>query len=62
VNLKKKIPINIQETCRPKIILHQKRKSFSYRKIKTLNLKSIEKTLKATSDKSQVKHKGRFYT
>ena len=45
-NLKKEMPINIQEAYRILIRLDQKRKSFQHKLIKTQNLQNKERILK----------------
>jgi hypothetical protein len=50
-NLKKEMPIKVQEVYRTPIRLHQKRKSFSHIITKTLNIQSKERILKNCKEK-----------
>jgi hypothetical protein len=54
-NLKKEMPINIQETYRTPNRLDQKRNSSYHIIVKTLNAQNKERILKAVSEKGHVK-------
>jgi hypothetical protein len=56
-NLKKKMPINIQEFYKTPIKLDQKRKSSHHIIIKPLNVQNKERILKGVRGKGQVTHK-----
>jgi hypothetical protein len=58
-NLKKEMPMSIQETYRTPNRLDQKRNSFHHIIIKTLNALNKERILKAVREKGQVTYKGR---
>jgi hypothetical protein len=58
-NLKKEMPIKIQEACRISNRLDQKRNSPQHIIIKTLNIQNKERILKAEKAKNQVTYKGR---
>ena len=58
-NLKKKMPINIQEAYRTPNRWDQKRYSANYIIIKTPNAQNKERILKGVRGKGQVKYKGR---
>jgi hypothetical protein len=58
-NLKKKMPMNIQEAYRTPNRLYQKRNSSCHIIIKTPNALNKERILKAVREKCQVTYKGR---
>jgi len=58
-NLKKEMPINIQEAYRTPNRLDQKRNSSCHIIVKTPNAQNKERILKAVREKSQVTYKGR---
>jgi len=58
-NLKKKMPINIQEAYRTPNRLDQKRNSSCHIIVKTPNAQNKERILKAVREKGQVTYKGR---
>jgi hypothetical protein len=58
-NLKKEMPINIQETYRTPNKLDQKRNFSCHIIIKTRNAQNKERILKAVREKGQVTYKGR---
>jgi hypothetical protein len=58
-NLKKELPMNIQEAYRTPSRLDQKRNSFYHMIIKTQNAPNKERILKAVREKGQVTYKGR---
>jgi hypothetical protein len=58
-NLKKEMPMNIQETYRTPNSLNQKRNSSCHTIIKTPNAENKERILKAVSEKGQTTYKGR---
>jgi hypothetical protein len=58
-NLKKEMPINIQETYRTPDSLDQKRNSSRHIIIKTTNAQNKERILKAVRGKGQVTYSGR---
>ena len=58
-NLKKEVPMNIQEAYRLPNRLHQKRNSSHHIIIKTTNALNKERILKAVKEKGQVTYKGR---
>jgi len=58
-NLKKEMPINIQEAYRTLNRLEQKGNSFCYIIVKTPNAQNKERILKAVREKGQVTYKGR---
>jgi hypothetical protein len=58
-NVKKKMPINIQEAYRTPNRLHQKIYSSCHIIVKTPNAQNKEKILKAVREKGQVQYKGR---
>jgi len=58
-NLKKEMPINIQEAYRTPNRLNQKRNSSCHIIVKTPNAQNKERILKAGMEKSQVTYKGR---
>jgi hypothetical protein len=58
-NLKKKMPINIQEADRTPNGLDKKRNSFHYIRVKTQNAENKERILKAVRKKGQVTYKDR---
>jgi hypothetical protein len=58
-NLKKEMPMNIQEAYRTPHILDQERNSSRHRTIRTTNTLNKDRILKAVREKSQVTYKGR---
>jgi hypothetical protein len=58
-NLKKKMPMNIQEAYRTTNRLNQKRNSSCHIIVKTPNAQNKERILKAVREKGQVTYKGR---
>ena len=58
-NLKKEIPMNIQEVYRTPNRLDQKRNSSCHLIVKTQNAQNKERILKALRGKGQVTYKGR---
>jgi hypothetical protein len=58
-NLKKEMPMNIQEAYRTPINLDNKRNSSCYIIVKTPNAQNKERMLKAVREKGQVTYKGR---
>jgi hypothetical protein len=60
LNLKKEMPIHIQETHRTSSRVGQKGKSSCHIIIKTLSTQNKERILKAAREKGQVTCKGRF--
>ena len=58
-NLKKEMPMNIQEAYRPPKRLNQKRNSSCHIINKTTNAQNKERILKAVREKGQVTYKGR---
>ena len=58
-NLKKEMPMNIEEAYRTLKRLDQKRNSLHYIIIKTTNLLDKERILKAVREKGQITHKSR---
>jgi len=58
-NLKKEMPINIQEAYRTPNRLNQKRNSSLHVIVKTPNAQNKERILKTVRDKSQVSYTGR---
>jgi hypothetical protein len=58
-NLKKEMPMNIQEAYRTPSRLYQKRNSSCHIIIKTLNSQNKDRILKAVREKGQVAYKGR---
>jgi hypothetical protein len=58
-NLKKEMPINIQEACRTPNRLDKKRNSSCHIIIKTTNAQNKERILKAVRWKGQVTYEGR---
>jgi len=58
-NLKKEMPINIQEAYRTPNRLDQKRNSSRHIIVKTPNTQNKERILKAVREKGQVTYKGR---
>ena len=58
-NLKKEMPMNIQEAYRTPNRLDQKRNSSRHRIIRTTNALNKDRILKAVSEKGQVTYKGR---
>jgi len=59
-NLKKEMPINIQEVYRISNRLEQKRSSSCHKIVKTPNAQNKERILKAVRKKGQVTYKGRM--
>ncbi|XP_063129958.1 coiled-coil domain-containing protein 122 isoform X1 [Rattus norvegicus] len=59
LNLKKQMPINIQEAYRTRNRLDQKRNSSRHIIVKTPNAQNEERILKAVREKGQVTYKGR---
>jgi hypothetical protein len=59
LNLKKEMPMKIQEAYRTPNSLDQKRNSSHHIIIKTPNAQNKERVLKAVTEKSQVIYKGR---
>jgi hypothetical protein len=58
-NLKKEIPMNIQDTYRTPIRMDQKRNSSQHIIIKTINTLNKGRILKSVREKGQVTYKGR---
>jgi hypothetical protein len=58
-NLKKEMPMNIQEAYRTQNRLDQKRNSSCHIIVKTPNAQNKERILKAVREKDQVTYKGR---
>jgi DNA repair exonuclease SbcCD ATPase subunit len=58
-NLKKEMPMNIQEACRTPNRLDQKRNSYRHIIIRTTNPLNKDRILKALREKGQVTYKGR---
>ena len=61
-NLKKEMPMNIQEAYRTPNSLDQKRSSSHHIIFKTPNVQSKDRILKAVREKGQVIYKGRLLT
>ena len=59
-NLKKEMPMNIQEAYRTPNRLDQKRHSSCHIRIKTPNAQDKERILKSVREKGQVTYKGRL--
>lgn len=58
-NLKKKMPLKVQEAYRTKSRLAQRRKSLCQIIIKTLNIQNKERMLKAAREKSHIIYTGK---
>ncbi|EDM03355.1 rCG61618 [Rattus norvegicus] len=61
-NLKKEIPIGIQEAYRTPNRLDQKRNTSRHIIVKTPNAQNKERILKAVREKGQVTYKSKFHT